>query len=223
MAVLAKKLVVGTFMDEDGYLYFANDAGRMINGKPFLYRRGGNLGTEEPITRYNRTPVTYTWIKTRPKDVRWLLRGAKVPMDPPPDRPTDAVNYGPFGPPQMKTGGFWIQGAEWMYAGYSPGVGAGCTCPSTRGHLDWFKRSYVPEGYRYSIGILDTNGNLIMHVGRYGNYDDVLAMKKGSEDIALTRPRFISGTDNYMAFDDWGEKLVVLKLDYHAEEIAAIK
>jgi hypothetical protein len=93
--------------------------------------------------------------------------------------------------------------------------------PSTRGHLHWFKRSYVPEGYRYSIGIPDTDANLIMHLGRRGNCDDALSMREGSEDIALTRPRFISGTDNYLAFDDWGERIVVLRLAYHAEATAS--
>ncbi len=223
MAVLVRDLVVGSFMDEDGYLYFANSSGKMVDGKPFLYQRGGNLGTEEPISRYNRTPVTYTYVKTRPKNVRWLLSNAKVPLDPKPTKPAELVPYSPFGSPYVGKGGAWTQGVEWMYAGYSPGVGAGCTCPSTRAHLDWFKRSYLPEGYRYSIGILDTNGNVIMHLGRYGNYDDALRMKKDSEDIALTLPRFISGTDNYLAFDDWGEKIVVLKLGYHAEETAQVR
>ena len=120
-------------------------------------------------------------------------------------------------------GAVWVEGAEWLYAGASPTKAGGCTCASQRFRLDWFKRSYVPEAYRHSIGILDTNGNLIMHLGRYGNWDDASRMKAGSQDIALTLPRFISGTDNYLAFDDWGERLVVLKLDYHAEESVRIK
>lgn len=98
----------------------------------------------------------------------------------------------------------------------------GCSCPSTRIHLDWFKRVYVPEAYRRSIGILDTNGNLIMHLGRYGNLDDAMKMKQGSDDIVLHLPRYVGGTDNYLAFDDWGESLKVLKLEYHAQETARI-
>jgi hypothetical protein len=194
----------------------------MVEGKPFLYQKGGNLGSKEPLSPYNRTPVTYTYVKARPKDVRWQLRNAPVPLEPPPSRPTDLVSQDPLGPPMLGGGEMWVEGAEWMYAGYSPAVPAGCTCPSTRAHLDWFKRSYLPEGYRHSIAILDTNGNLLMHLGRYGNTDDALAMKPGTDDIAMTLPRFIGGTDNYLAFDDWGERLVVLKLSYHAEETAAL-
>jgi hypothetical protein len=83
-------------------------------------------------------------------------------------------------------------------------------------------RVQVPEGHRHSIAILDTNGNLVMHLGRYGNYDDALAMKPGSEDIAINMPRHISGTDNYLALDNWGEGLMVLKLLYHAEETVEV-
>jgi len=222
-AVILRKLLLGLQIDEDGYLYFANDGARLIDGKPFLSGKGGNYGSGEPIEKVNRSPITYTVFKTKPKNVRWFLKNATVPMEPLPDRPTDVVRFGPFGHPEMGNGEHWVDGAEWMYAGLSPAVPAGCSCPSTRLHLDWFKRVYIPEGYRHSIGIVDTNGNLIMHLGRYGNLDDALKVKPGAEDIPLTMPRFISGTDNYLAFDDWGERLVVLKLDCHAEETAGIK
>jgi hypothetical protein len=48
-------------------------------------------------------------------------------------------------------------------------------------------------------------------------------MKTGSTDIAVNHPRFIGGTDNYLAFDDWGESLKVLKLEYHAENTVPIQ
>jgi hypothetical protein len=51
--------------------------------------------------------------------------------------------------------------------------------------------SYVIEQYRHSFGILDTNGNLICHMGRYGNRDS-------------------------------GERLVAVRIEYHAEETAPI-
>jgi hypothetical protein len=35
--------------------------------------------------------------------------------------------------------------------------------------------------------------------------------------------RFISGTDNYIVYEDWGERIVVLKINYHAEESAPIQ
>jgi hypothetical protein len=95
-----------------------------------------------------------------------------------------------------------------------------------RFHLDWYKRVFVPEAYRHSIGVLDTAGNLIMHIGSYGNFDSGdgpgSRVPVGGDGIGLTLPRFVSGTDNYLCFDDWGERLVVLKLGYHAEESVLI-
>ena len=121
----------------------------------------------------------------------------------------------------------WIEGAEWLYAGASPIVNAGCSCPASRFHLDWYKRVYLPEAYRHSIGILDTHGNLILHVGRYANFDSAPGgpngCKPGGTDIGITCARYIGGTDNYLCFEDWGERIVVLKLDYHAEATAAIR
>jgi len=95
-----------------------------------------------------------------------------------------------------------------------------------RSHVDWYKRSYVPEAYRHSIGVLDSNGNLILHIGRYGNIDSGDGARSripvGGDHIGLTLPRFISGTDNYLCFDDHGERLTVLKLDYHAAKTAPV-
>jgi hypothetical protein len=39
---------------------------------------------------------------------------------------------------------------------------------------------------------------------------------------AATMVRFISGTDNYLCFEDNGERLVVVKLNYQAEESVGI-
>ncbi|MFC1671699.1 hypothetical protein ACFL01_01055 [Planctomycetota bacterium] len=221
--VIAGGTMRGVQIDEDNAVYFVNLRGKMNDGKPFLHNRGSNIGASEPIEKSNRTPVTGTLLKTKGKRARLLLKKAVVPMDPPPTRPTDLVPWGPFGFASKGGAEAWTDGVEWMYSGITPAVPSGCTCPNTRFHLDWYKRTYVPEAYRHAIGILDTNGNLIMHVGRYGNLDDVLAMKPGATNIGMTLPRYISGTDNYLAFNDWGERLVVLKLDYHAEETVPIK
>jgi hypothetical protein len=44
----------------------------------------------------------------------------------------------------------------------------------------------------------------------------------GGDEIGLFIPRMISGTDNYLCFQDWGERLAVLKLNYHSEADAPI-
>jgi hypothetical protein len=222
LAVNAGRTMAGVKIDEDGAVYFVGLRVKMVGGRPYLNGRGGTVGAEEPLTRYNRSPFTATLFKTSAKQAKFLLANAKVQMDPPPDRPADVCGSSSFGAPQVKNK-IWVDGMAWMYAGVSPVVAGGCTCASSRFHLDWFKRSYVGEAYRHQIGIVDTNGNLIAHIGRYGNHDDAVKAKAGAEDFGLTMPRFISGTDNFLAFDDWGERFVSLKLKYHAEAVASIR
>jgi hypothetical protein len=40
--------------------------------------------------------------------------------------------------------------------------------------------------------------------------------------IAFSDARMVSGTDNYLCFSDRGERIIVLKLNYHAEESVGI-
>jgi hypothetical protein len=44
----------------------------------------------------------------------------------------------------------------------------------------------------------------------------------GGDNIAIYLPRFIGGTDNYLVFSDWGERLVEMKIAYEAEESVGI-
>jgi hypothetical protein len=221
-AVLGGGTMAGVQIDEDGDIYFVTSRQRLFNGRPFLSGHKKHLGSDEPVLENDRNPFTACLVKARSK-AAFLLRNAVVPMDAPPGLPADMVSGGPFGDPEMGGGDAWANGVEWIYAGAGPVVASGCTCASMRPHLDWFKRSYVPEAYRHSIGVLDTAGNLILHLGSYGNHDDALKMAPGTADIRMFQPRFLSGTDHYLAFDDWGERLVVLRLGYHAEATAPVK
>jgi hypothetical protein len=225
-AVIAPHSIGGTQIDEDGFIYFGQTSTKLVDGKPFLDRRGGNFGTRPKPSPGagvpgNARPRTGIYVKVKPEKVRIVLKQAKIALDPLPEkRPDIAGARGYKGPA-------WIEGAEWIYAGMSPlMIISGCSCPSSRPHLDWHKRSFVPETYRHSIGVLDTNGNLIMHIGRYGNFDSGNGAKSripiGGDNIAMNLVRFISGTDDYLVFDDWGERLTVLRLDYHEEAVAPI-
>jgi hypothetical protein len=209
-------LVNGVEIDEDCCIYFTMRRTRLYDGKKFLAGKGGTFGGKE-----GATPFTGTFVKVRYDKLRMLLEQSIIKLEEKPKRGHDvAGSWADIG------GNAWVEGADWLYAGASPIVQSGCSCFSMRSHLDWYKRSYVPESYRHSIGILDTNGNLIMHLGRYGNFDDAPGGPKGAKpggaDIGMVCARYIGGTDNYLCYEDWGEKIVVLKLDYHAGETAAI-
>ena len=216
-AVVTGGKTLGVDIDEDGDLYFYNQCGRAINGKPFLRGRGGWYGSDRRFT-----PQTAVYVKSGPKDVMFQWEKSKVPMNPMPNRPADMMPSGGSSSSRV-----WAKGAKWLYAGASPFPMTWCECPQLRGHLDWYKRSFVPELYRHSIGVLDTNGNLILHIGQYGNWDNGFGPKGrapvGGDGVAVTYARFVSGTDNYLVFGDRGERLVVLKLNYHAEETAPVK
>jgi hypothetical protein len=90
-------------------------------------------------------------------------------------------------------------------------------------HTDWYKRTFVPEAYRHSIGILDANGNLIMHLGKYGVYGEGNDREGSKNDIRMSMVRFVSGTDRYICFEDWHAQVIVLKVAYHAVETTSIQ
>jgi hypothetical protein len=73
---------------------------------------------------------------------------------------------------------------------------------------------------------VDANGNLIMHMGRYGNFDSGNGPKSKvpvEGGIAFCGLRFLSATDNYVAFEDYAERFAVIKLNYHEEAVARIE
>ncbi|MBA4386943.1 MAG: hypothetical protein C0404_03115 [Verrucomicrobia bacterium] len=221
-AVTAGGLINGAMIDEDGGLYFVlglNGRTRMKNGRAFLEGAAGHFGSPAKLN-----PFTGTMVKSKPSGVKVLWSESPIKLEPLPQRPAD---IGGFGSTDTQGTRAWVEGAEWLYAGASPTISGGCSCPTQRLHVDWFKRVYVPEQYRHSIGILDTRGNLLLHVGQYGNFDSGEGAKSripvGGDGIAMSAVRFVSSTDNYMVFDDGGERLTVLKLNYHAEASAPVK
>jgi hypothetical protein len=74
---------------------------------------------------------------------------------------------------------YWTRNMLWKYNGYGivPCSDDVCSCPNGRFDTDVFGRSFIPEHWRHSTAIVDTNGNLITRVGTYGNADS--GTKKG--------------------------------------------
>jgi hypothetical protein len=223
-AVIIGKHMAGVQIDEEGLLYFVASLPKMFGDRHFLSGQGGTFGVKDD--KPNANPFTGTLLKTRGEKVRFLYTRAAIALEPLPQRPPDVIN---IGHPNVfdKSLWTWVEGAEWLYAGASPVVHTSCTCPTMRHHTDWYRRSFVSENYRHSVGVLDTAGNLIMHLGKYGNYDSGHGAKSkipvGGDNIAFFCPRFVSGTDNYLVVADWDERLVVLKLNYHVEEYVPVK
>jgi len=172
-------------------------------------------------------------MKASPKQSRTVgsnPQGAAVPLSDEgrPNRPPDLEkNYGLA----------WVEGAQWFYGGIGWDLkkGTGCTCSNARISLDLYARTFAPEIDRNSIAVLDTNGNLITRVGRYGNVEDGKPLVSadvppnprsiGGDEVSLfyalypavdsDRRLFVADAGNY--------RIVSVKLGYHTEEKVPLK
>jgi hypothetical protein len=134
----------------------------------------------------------------------------------------------------------WIDGADWMYGGvgwFGKNRGVGCGCFNARMAYDYFNRTFAPEMDRYSVAVLDGNGNLILRVGRYGNSDDgkplippadagrLAPRSIGGDEVALMHGAYLAThTDRRLFIADAGnERIISVKLEYAANETVALQ
>ncbi|MFW6158714.1 MAG: hypothetical protein ACOC8E_05090, partial [Planctomycetota bacterium] len=162
--------MAGVLMDEHDNLYVViAGVGRVAGEKYF-------------------NPISCSVFKMKPGAKILSTRGA-LPLPPGrrPDRPPDV--YGVDG-----AGDIWITDAAWVRGGIGfDGKRSGCHCMSqSRPALDLFARLFLPEIDHYSVLVVDTNGNEILRIGRYGNADDGLPLdpRGGPPD-----PRSIGGDE----------------------------
>jgi len=225
-AIPGLTLLCGTEIDNQGNLYVMADSTRAYNGKKYF------------------NEMTGTVMKFAPKKGKVVSAGRAVVRLTAENRPKR--------PPEV-TGGFtgtaWVDGAEWLYGGSgwfgfnTARSGGGCDCWHSRFCLDYFARSFVPEVGNYSVAVLDTNGNLILRIGRYGNVDDGLpsgkALKRsaaslsgeppnaralGGDEVGLFHAAYVgTHTDRRLFIHDAGNgRILSVKLGYHATRTIAL-
>jgi hypothetical protein len=207
----------GVKIDVDDHIYVMNAATPLYGGKRHFNDLAG------------------TMMKFGPKQGRVLTAGrapVKLTSDTQPKRKPDLQ-----GAIQGKA---WVEGAKWMYGGVGYGGknrGVGCACWSASFDTDYLKRSFVPELDRYSIAVLDTAGNLITRIGRYGNSDDGKPLVKnkkdaiegaksiGGDEVALFHGAYVaSHTDHRLFIADPGNaRILSVKLGYRAEKTVSVK
>ena len=85
------------------------------------------------------------------------------------------------------------------------------------------------------MGVLDSNGNLIVHIGRYGNVDDGKPLVTqggpsntrsiGGDEVGLFHACFVAtDTDRRLFIADPGNACIrSVKLGYHTEEKVKLK
>ena len=129
----------------------------------------------------------------------------------------------------------WVQGAEWFYGAVGFSFPGGCICVNSRFDLDYFNRSFAPEFLTYSVPVLDSNGNLILRIGQYGNVQDGKPLiaaggpkatrSVGGDEVALFYANYVAtDTDKRVFIADQGNaRIVSVKLGYHTEARIALK
>jgi hypothetical protein len=197
--------VDGVAMDRRDAIYFMHTPARVLDGKPFI------------------NSMSETLIKMLPCKGKVISAGqCPIPLDTAstPTRPQDGT-------------GIWTENAEWMYggvgfAGFNAGqAGGGCACWFSRFCLDLYARSFAPEPQQFGVAVLDSSGNLITRIGRYGNVDSSgpqSTVPLGGDEVGLFHPLYAgTHTDHRLFISDYGNgRIVSVKLDYHQSEKLAV-
>jgi hypothetical protein len=112
----------------------------------------------------------------------------------------------------------------WKFNGYGivPPSDDVCSCPNGRFDTDIFGRSFIPEHWRHSAAIVDTNGNLITRVGTYGNADS--GRTPGGQVTIGWCPATGVDHDRYLYLPDIANcRILQVRLGYAVEERVALE
>jgi hypothetical protein len=206
-AVPGVSQVDGVGMDINDNIYFMHTRNRVIDGKPYFNSMSG------------------TMMKVKPGKCKIFSNSATLPV------PLPVGEYPKFA---TQLDGMWVQNAEWFYpgvgfSGFSASqAGGGCACWFPRFALDLYGRSICPEPQQFAVSVLDTAGNLILRIGKYGNVDNTGPTGKipmGGDEVSLFHPLYVgTHSDRRIFISDAGNgRLVSVKLNYHVNEKVALK
>jgi DNA-binding beta-propeller fold protein YncE len=180
--------------------------------------------------------MSETIIKVRPKKTKIVSSGRSPLRLTAGDKPKRAPDLW-----STRHGQAWADGAEWFYGGVGfagfnmIGHGGGCACWFSRFTLDYFARSIAPEPLQCRVAVIDSAGNLITRIGRYGNVQDgkpmiakggpAVTRSIGGDEVSLVYACFVgTHTDRRIFISDHGNaRILSVKLDYHASETLNLK
>jgi hypothetical protein len=124
----------------------------------------------------------------------------------------------------------WAQNMFWSVPGLDQlqfiGSATGdypCQCYHCHFDTDPYGRTFMPSAYAYHVQVVDTAGNRICEIGRFGNADRP-TLKPGDTDIGFGQCSYVTTVSDkwlYIA-DDSNLRIIRLRLGYHAEARAAI-
>lgn len=214
-AVEGRGLGDGVYMDRDGNIYMVQGGVRAAGQGQ--YGKGKIDGVKDVPIDYRRWGGAGGLFKFRGQ-------GGKYPV---------GKFYGkiPYGGGDMsapadatKLSDRSVTGALWFYDGITGQSVGDCNCGHSRFYLDSYARSWIPAAQLCSIMLLDSNGNRIARLGKYGNVDDSDADVKGGKDgLRFVWTRSVCASDSAMYAVDYGNRRILkAALSYAAEVTVAV-
>jgi hypothetical protein len=201
----------GLHLDRDDNIYALVQQNRIIDNKPYFL------------------PWAETLIKVKAGKSKMISDSKNIPLP-------IAKDSIPKRGPEIKGG--WVENVDWLYGGVGfngNASGDSCICWNARPALDLFARSFVPEVDHYSVAVLDTNGNLILRIGKYGNVDDgkplisgngpKITNSIGGDEVALFHAPYVATfSDRRLFISDGGNsRILSVKLEYHKSHLIKLK
>jgi hypothetical protein len=218
----------GKLLYEDAMPGVGRPVGVNMDADDYIYAVVAGVGRVKGTLHFN--PISCSMIKLKPR-VKTYGTKAVIPM------PSEKR---PKRPPDVKrvdhAGDIWVEKAQWILGGVGfDGKRVGCHCPSqSRPALDYFARSFMPEVDRYGVLVVDSNGNEILRVGRYGNVDDGMPLIReggppgprsiGGDEVGIMHAQMLAvHTDHRLFIGDLGNaRVAAVKLDYDVTERIAL-
>lgn len=195
--------------------------GIAIDKEDNIYVMAGSVKNLNGENKLN--PKSCTLMKFKPNKGKIITDGdIRVPVP----LKNNLIPKGPFQMTSRTQPHAWVNGAEWIFGG----VGYSGWEWSSRFALDLYARSFVPETDHFSIAVLDTNGNLILRIGKYGNIDDGKPLildpdiknvrSIGGDEVAIMHASYVGvQSDKRLFISDTGNRRITsVKLNYITEE-----
>lgn len=191
----------GIGLDNSANVYLMSASTRMYNGVKYYRNESGTMMKFKP----NKGKIT-------------AVGSGDIPITLP------EANYlkDPYTLADPAYGHAWVEGADWFFGGVGfsgKNAGVGCSCWNARMAFDYFNRSFAPEIDRYSVAVLDEEGNLILRVGTYGNADSQGAKSKaplGGDEVGMMHGAYLGTlTDKFLFIaDPANQNVISVKLNY---------
>lgn len=148
-----------------------------------------------------------------------LPEGKKPPRFDLTTAPKEALEFmdGYLELPVKVSGMLWRNGGMYVPHSNLSWGDPGCCCTVSQMGVDEYGRVFAPNIFRFGVEMLDTAGNLLMRIGRYGNADATDA------EISFARPLVVTvaGGKLYVA-DPASQRISVISFSHAAEETVAL-